>query len=513
MTDDQRLPDPDEIEECLRSSARGPLKPKELSRALDVPGGDVYRSFKDLLRTMEADGRVYQVKGNRYAVPEKINLVVGRLSVIKKGDGFVRPERPEEEEDIFVPARNLESAMHGDRVVARIEGRPRDRNPVGRIIKILERAHTTVVGTYHRDDELGYVEPQDPKLQRDVLIPRGSEGDAKDGQVVVVAVTSFGDRKLNPRGRIENVLGYMDEAGVDVLSVLYGHGLPLEFPEAVEEEARTVARENRTISPVGRSDRRDLHVFTIDPADAKDHDDALSIEEEGDGRWEVGIHIADVSHYVKPGSRLDREALERGTSVYLVDRVVPMLPHALSSDLCSLRPDEDRYAVSLFVTLDEKGTVRDHRFERTVIRSRRRLSYEEVEEVLDGDGSIDPETDRAIRLLDDLAHTLRDRRDDRGSLDFDLPEARVILGDEGQPVDIQQVQRLESHRLIEDFMLLANELVARKTADHEIPVLYRVHEPWRPWGTRCPRARSAPGSSRGSWPGSRESPRRSWSPR
>ncbi len=476
MTDHSTLPERDQILDYLRSSARGPLNPKELSRALDVATED-YRDFKDLLKEMEGAGTVYQVKGGRYAVPEKINLVVGRLSVIKKGDGFVRAERPPDEQDVFVPARQLESAMDGDRVVARIEERPRDRNPVGRVIKILERAHPRVVGTFHRNRKVQYIEPQDPKIQRDVLIPEGDEGEARESQVVVAAVTSYGDRKLNPTGRVETVLGYMDEPGVDVLAILHGHGLPLEFPDDVLEAARSVAREKRTVSAEGRSDRRDLLVFTIDPADAKDHDDALSVTEAGDGLWEVGIHIADVSHYVKPGSRIDLEAFKRGTSVYLVDRVVPMLPHELSSDLCSLRPDEDRYAVSIFAVLDEDGELREHRFERTVIRSRHRLAYEDVEEVLDGKKSVNAETDRAIHVLNDLAGELRRKRVERGSLDFDLPEARVILGEEGEPVDIQRVKRLQSHQLIEDFMLLANQLVARDASEREIPILYRIHEP------------------------------------
>ena len=470
------LPGPDAVIEELRTSARGPLKAKQLARALDVESDD-YKAFQGLLEELEGRGRIYQVKGRRYAVPEKINLVVGRISVTRKGDGFVDPEEGTTLQDVFVPGSSLDTAMDGDRVVARVEEYPRNRNPVGRVIKVLERAHPRIVGTYHRQRKFGFVEPQEPRLGRDVLIPQGDEGDAADGVVVVVRITSYGDGKLNPVGEVETVLGRMDEPGVDVLSILYGHGLPLDFPDAVEEEARRVARERRSVDLEGRTDRRDLHVFTIDPADAKDHDDALSVTEVGEKLWEVGIHIADVSHFVDPGDPIDLEALERGTSVYLVDRVVPMLPHVLSSDVCSLRPDEDRYAVSLFVTLDPKGRVQEHRFERTVLRSRHRLSYEEVSEVLNGNESIDPETDRSIHLLNTLATELRKKREQRGSLDFDLPEARVVLGDEGEPVDIQEVQRLESHQLIEDFMILANEVVARQASRDDVPLLYRIHEP------------------------------------
>jgi ribonuclease R len=263
---------------------------------------------------------------------------------------------------------------------------------------------------------------------------------------------------------------------VDVLSILFGYGLELEFPPEVEAAAKDAVRGREGEGWSDRVDRTGLHVFTIDPSDAKDHDDALSIDPAGEGLWEVGIHIADVSHFVGKGSPLDLEALQRGTSVYLVDRVVPMLPHLLSSDVCSLRPDVDRAAVSLFVTLDGKAQVRAHRFERTRIRSRHRLDYQQVQEVLEGGGSIDTRTDEDLGRLAKLARALRQIRMRRGSIDFDLPEARVVLGPDGIPVDIQKTVHLESHRLIEDFMLLANETVAREMEKRGLPIPYRVHE-------------------------------------
>ncbi len=468
------LPTADRIEERLRESGRGPLKPKELARALDVEEPR-YRDFKRLLETLVEEGRLYQVKGGRYAVPDKINLAVGRLTVIRSGDGFVNT--PGDEDDVFVRSSDLESAMHGDRVVARIERRPRGKNPAGRVIKVLKRAHPTVVGTFHREPRFSHVVPMDAKLSRDVMIAPGDDGSASDGDVVLVEVTSFGDRKLNPVGAVTQVLGPITDPGVDVISILYGHGLPLDFPEGIEEAAERAGRKGMAEPGAERRDRTDLHVFTIDPADAKDHDDALSVTPAGDGHWEVGVHIADVSHFVEPGSVVDREAFERGTSVYLVDRVVPMLPHALSSHVCSLHEGEDRFAVSLFMELDEDGTLHDHRFERTRIRARRGLSYEEAQGVLDGEASVDEETDQSIWTLARLARGLRARRVERGSIDFDLPEARVVLGQEGEPVDIQRILRFEAHRLIEDFMLLANETVAREGERRELPYLYRVHEP------------------------------------
>ncbi|MGD2120779.1 MAG: ribonuclease R [Gemmatimonadota bacterium] len=462
------------IRHALRRSKRGPLKAKELARALDIPGEE-YRAFRDLLKTLERKGSIYRVKGQRFAIPEKINLRVGMLQTTRDGDGFVVSEG--RGRDVFVPGSLLNSAMDGDQVVVRIERSPRGRNPNGRIIKVLNRAHATVVGTFEKGRRFGYVVPLNDRLFRDVLIPAGEEKKAKPRDIVVARISAYGDRNMNPVGTVDRVLGPVSEPGVDVLSILFGYGLDLEFPAEVEEAAQQVVQEKGKAGWQGRVDRTSLHIFTIDPSDAKDHDDALSVEPLSNGSWEVGIHIADVSHYVEKGSVLDMEALRRGTSVYLVDRVVPMLPHVLSSDLCSLRPGVDRAAVSLFVTLDSSGAVRAHRFERTVIRSRHRLDYDQVQNVLAGKGTVDERTDGDLLLLAKLAAALREGRVRRGSLDFDLPEARVILDADGAPVDIQKVVQLESHRLIEDFMLLANETVAREAAKKKLPIPYRIHEP------------------------------------
>jgi ribonuclease R len=462
------------IRHVLRRSKKGPLKAKELARSLDIPG-DEYRAFRDLLKSLERKGSIYRVKGQRFAIPEKINLLVGMLQITRDGDGFVLNEG--RGRDVFVPGSLLESAMDGDQVVVRIERSPRGKNPNGRIIKVLNRAHPTVVGTFEKGRRFGYVVPLNDRLFRDVLIPSGEEESAKPGDIVVARISAYGDRKMNPVGKVDRVLGPVSEPGVDVLSILFGYGLDLEFPPEVEEAAQRVVEERTKEGIETRIDRTALHAFTIDPSDAKDHDDGLSVEPLPNGTWEVGIHIADVSLFVKKGSALDVEALRRGTSVYLVDRVVPMLPHVLSSDLCSLRPDVDRAAVSLFVTLDSGGGVRGYRFERTVIRSRHRLDYDQVQGVLTGEGSVDERTDGDLRTLSRLARALREKRVLRGSLDFDLPEARVLLGADGAPVDIQKVVQLESHRLIEDFMLLANETVALEAAKKKLPIPYRIHEP------------------------------------
>lgn len=465
----------DVVIDYLRERAGRPLKAKELARGLGVSQAD-YPEFKAQLQRLEDEGLIYRVRKQRYAAPEKINLIVGRLQTIRSGAGFVVPE--DGAEDLFVPWQGMGSAVHGDRVVARVEKRRRGQRREGRIIKVLERARETVVGVYHPARNFGFVVPEDRKLTRDIFIPPGQESGADEGDVVLVRITSWGDEHLGPAGEVDQVLGRKGMAGVDVLAVVYGHGLPIDFPAEVVEEAERLRERGVTAEELeGRVDLRDELVFTIDPADARDHDDALSIQSLEDGRWRVGVHIADVSHYVREGTALDAEALRRGTSVYLVDRVIPMLPEALSSDLCSLLPGHDRLAMSVLLTIDENGKVLDHRLVRSVIRSQHRLSYDDAQKVIEGARVVDEKTDEAIRSLVRISRQLRAIREERGSLDFDLPEARVVLNTRGEPTDIQRVLRLESHRLIEDFMLLVNETIARRASRGKLPFIYRIHEP------------------------------------
>lgn len=470
----KRAPLEPRILEALAASRRGPLKPKELARALDVPT-EAYRDLKRTLAGLERAGKVYRVKGNRFGLPERMDLRVGPAALTRNGDAFIRPE--EGGGTIYVPGVNLGSTMDGDRVVVRIESRPPGRSPVGRVIKILERAHRTVVGTLHRGRRFFYVIPLDRRLGRDVLIPDGDEGDADEGDVVVVRFVSYEEGSAGPVGAVQEVLGNLSDPGVDVLAIAHGYGLALEFPPEVARAAQEAAERGLTDAGDDRVDRTDLLVFTIDPADAQDHDDALSIESLDGGRWRVGVHIADVSHYVPEDGPIDVEARARGTSVYMVDRVVPMLPESLSGDACSLRAGVERLAVSVFLTLDTGGSILEQSFERTVVRSRTRFSYEEVQEILDGRRTTTRELDDAIRRLDDMARVIRGRRMERGSLDLDIPEAKVVLDAEGVPLDIQRIERLEAHRLIEDFMILANEAVARACEAQGLPAIYRVHEP------------------------------------
>jgi ribonuclease R len=366
--------------------------------------------------------------------------------------------------------------MDGDRVIARIDGRRRGKSPEGTVVEILERARTTVVGTFHRQKRASYVVPLDRKLQREVMIPSDREGEADDGDVVVVRLTAFGTGRVRPTGSVEQVLGRLADPGVDILAVAHGFGLPLDFSPDVLRAAEEAAAEGERDAGEGRVDRTDLLTFTIDPVDARDHDDALSIETTKHGGAVVGVHIADVSHFVRHGGRVDLEARARGTSVYLVDRAIPMLPAVLSSDVCSLMAGKDRLALSVFIELDREGRVLSRRYERTRIRCRYGLAYEEAQDVLEGKRAIHRDLDEALRGLDDFARRIREARHERGALDLDLPEAKVLLNTEGEPVDIQRRDRFDSHRLIEDFMILANEVVAGDLAARDLPGLYRVHE-------------------------------------
>ena len=473
--------DPRTIVDFLRTEAGRPLKAKELAKALDVPQGD-YAEFRDLLQRLEGDGVLYRVQRQRYAAPERINLLVGRIQTTRGGAGFLIPE--DRSRDVYIPMQALNTALDGDRVVVRVESRTKGDRPEGRVVRVVDRSRETVVGVFHtgkagrsRRASHGFVVPEDRKLPWDVFVAPGGAAEAAEGDLVVVRITDWGSGHRGPTGEIEEVLGRPGEPGVDVLSIIRAHELPTDFPPEVEQAAEDLRVQGVTARDISvREDLRGALIFTIDPADARDHDDALSIERVGD-KWRVGVHIADVSHYVQEGTVIDAEAAQRGTSVYLVDRVVPMIPHALSSDLCSLVPDADRLTLSLLVDLDADGSIAGQKLVRAVIRSRHKLAYEDAQAVLDGGKSIDEPTDEALRNLRDVARILRSRRTTRGSLDLDLPEARVVLGEAGEPTDIQRVIRLESHRLIEDFMLLANEAIARRAIEAKVPFIYRVHEP------------------------------------
>jgi len=467
--------DADRILQFLREESRHPVRPTELARSLRIQPAD-RRAFRRLLRRLVADGEVLRLRGGRYTAPGSVHVLTGTLRTWRRGHGVVTADDGQE---LFIPASAMASAMDGDRVAARLEGRGRAGRSEGRIVRILKRGRSTIVGRYHaplRKAGVARVVPWDAALARDVTLSDVPEA-VRPGDVVVVRVTDWGDEHRDPTGRVDHVLGPADAPGVDVLAIIHGHELPTAFPAEIEERAERMRE--RGILPAdlrGREDCRELLTFTIDPADAKDHDDALSVRPLGGGAWEVGVHIADVSFYVRAGGALDREARKRGTSVYLVDRALPMLPAPLSSDLCSLLPAHDRLTLSVFLTIDASGAVEASSLKPAVIRSRHKLTYEQAQATLERSESIDAVTDAALLALRDVARRLREVRRRRGSLDFDLPETRVFLDADGAPVDVQRAERLESHRLVEDLMLAANEMIGLTATRGRFPFVYRIHE-------------------------------------
>lgn len=452
-----------------------PLKPKDLARALDIPQIE-YGEFRRRLRAMLASGEIIRLKRGRLAVPADLNLIRGRVHAHRKGFAFVIPD--DGSPDIYIDSDHLKTAMHSDIVLVSKLSQSYRGKPEGRIVRVVRKGHPKIVGTFKRGRHFSFVVPDDERMPRDVYIPADATLDAQPDQMVVVNLSEWDDPARPPEGKVVEVLGFPNAPGVDILTVIHTHGLELEFPADVEAEAKAFSAEPETKELKRRLDCRDLGVITIDPADARDHDDALSVVELKDGRFEVGIHIADVSHYVQPETALDREALLRGTSVYLVDRVIPMLPERLSTDLCSLRSGADRLALSCFLQLDSDAKLVSYRMAETVVRSAADLNYEQVQAYFDT-GELEPSLDHLKPSLDTLLHLsthLTRRRLRAGSLDFDLPDSRIELNPDGSVKAILEQARLASHRLVEEFMLLANRTVAKYLETAGIPVLFRVHD-------------------------------------
>ncbi len=462
----------DQVLDFSRQHAKRPLKIRELARALCVSDRD-YPKFRRLIRHMVRDGILVKLRHNRYGVPSDHGLAVGRLGIQTSGYGLLAPEDGGEE--IFISAKHIGSALHGDRVAVRVTAWGGKR-PEGELVRIVARAEQSVVGTYLEKGGLGVFVSDDPRIS--VRIPISHDHRAEPGQKVVVHLT-FPSVHAQPQGQLVEILGASDDPRIETLVFIKKRGLSLEFPGPVLDAADAAPRAIPPAEIERRLDLRDLTCFTIDPADARDHDDAVSLQVLDDGNSCLGIHIADVSHYVPEGSPLDREAMARGCSVYLPDRVIPMLPEKLSANICSLRPREDRLTMSILARIAPDGELLDAQIAETVIRSRGRLSYEDVQDVIDrreGDNPARPFAD-ILKRMDALRGVLMAKRRDRGAIDFEIPEPQIILDDEGRPIDIHPQARLNSHRLIEEFMLLGNEIVARYATERGIPILYRVHEP------------------------------------
>lgn len=454
-----------------------PMKFKELAMLLQVPK-ERRDELRQILEALESEGKIYLSKRGKYCRGEAKRLT-GIFRASLKGFGFVVIEG--EEQDIYIAEEDTNTAMDQDEVEVVITREPDGRSREGKIVRIVNRALTKVVGLYQvrKGKSYGFVIPDNQRLSSDIFVPAEYSKGAVDGHKVVVELTSYGDDRRSPEGKVVEIIGHINDPGTDILSIVKGYDLPLEFPEKVLNQAERVAKPVSEADRQGRQDLRDWQMVTIDGEDAKDLDDAVSIAREGDC-YILGVHIADVTNYVQENSALDREAFKRGTSVYLVDRVIPMLPHTLSNGICSLNQGEDRLALSCIMKIDEKGRVVDHEIAETVIRVDQRMSYTSVKKILEDH---DPEEMKKYQELvpmfeemSRLSKILREHRRIRGSIDFDFPETKMILDEKGRPLELQPYERNVATRMIEDFMLLANETVAEDYYWQELPFVYRTHE-------------------------------------
>ncbi len=456
-----------------------PLNKIDIGRKLDLTASQRV-ALRKILRELERAGEIARIRKNRYVLPAEADLVAGKLSIHPAGYGFLSPEKSGEP-DVFIAAENIGTAMHGDRVVARVSrDTPSDRikgRREGRVIRILERAHDTIVGTLQRSRNFYYVVPDDPRFVHDFYVhpePDQQPGNAANvGDKVVVRLDAWESRHINPEGEIIEVLGPASMPGIDMISIIRKYHLSVEFPKDVLGQAERIPEQVDERQLEGREDLREQFIVTIDPDDARDFDDAIQVEKTTSG-WRLGVHIADVAAYVEPGSALDREARRRGNSVYLPDRVIPMLPERLSNGVCSLNPGVDRLTHSVFVQFDNHGEVKSTRFARSVIRSAHRLTYKQAYAILTA-SPVDRLGER-LHVAWELAALLRRKRFQHGSLDLDFPEVKVWLDKQGRPVRLERIENDKSHQLIEEFMLAANEAVARELKKRAIPTIYRVHE-------------------------------------
>jgi ribonuclease R len=453
-----------------------PMKIKEIAILLDVPK-DQREDLKEVLDSLLSEGKIGISQRGKYGKPD-ISSISGVFFGHPKGFGFVAVEGLEQ--DIFIPEEKTGGALHGDTVLISVESESGNgKRAEGRILKVVNHANSEIVGFYQKNKNFGFVIPDNQKLAKDVFVPQGKDMGAVNGHKVVVKVTDFGGPDRKPEGVITEILGHVNDPGTDILSIVRAYGLAEEFPDSVMKQVAAIPSEIDGKDMQGRLDIRELQTVTIDGEDAKDLDDAITISKKGNV-YTLGVHIADVTNYVTERSPLDEEALNRATSVYLVDRVIPMLPHKLSNGICSLNQGEDRLALSCIMDIDESGDVISHKIAETVINVDRRMTYTAVNAIVtDRDEAVMKEYEGLAPmffLMKDLADILRERRKNRGSIDFDFPETKVILDEKGKPIEIKPYDRNAATKIIEDFMLLANETVAEDYFWQEIPFLYRTHD-------------------------------------
>lgn len=452
-----------------------PMKIKELCIVLGVTKQD-RPVLERILLELQEEGKIELSKRGKYSKAELKN-VTGVFTAHQRGFGFVTIEG--ENEDIFIPGDKVNGAMHMDTVEIAVLPTTSGKRKEGAVLKVIERGMKHVVCTYEASENFGFAVPDNTRFGSDIFIPKGKSMGAVAGHKVVVEVTSYGKKDKKPEGRVVEIIGHINDPGTDILSIVKAYDMPVEFSEKIMHQVENVSKEVTDADMAGRMDLRDWTMVTIDGEDAKDLDDAVSLFMDGDN-YVLGVHIADVSNYVQEHSALDVEALKRGTSVYLVDRVIPMLPHALSNGICSLNEAQNRLTLSCIMTINPKGEVIDHKIAETVIKTKRRMTYTNVKKILeDKDPEVMEEYKELVPMFEkmaELASILRKRRMKRGSIDFDFPETKVILNDKGEPIDIKPYDRNVATKLIEDFMLIANETVASHFFWQEIPFVYRTHE-------------------------------------
>lgn len=463
----------------MQEKSYHPLTIDELSVALDVPK-DQREDLKNLLDEMESEGLIFKTRKDRYGALERMGLVSGRFQGHDRGFGFVIPDAAGQE-DLFIQSDNQNGAMHGDRVVARITKYPyEDKRTEGEIIKILSRANQKIVGVFDRSGSFGFVIPDHKKIRGDIIVPIDKSMGAMPKQKVVVEITRYPEPERNAEGRVIEILGDKGETGVDILSIIRAYNIPEEFPHEVLNEAKIVPQAISSEEVAKRRDLRGLTMVTIDGEDARDLDDAVSLELTEDGIYRLGVHIADVSHYVREASALDDEAVKRGTSVYFPDRVVPMLPKELSNGICSLNPQVDRLAFSVIMDIDNLGRVINHEIFEGVIHVNERMTYTDVYKILEeNDEVLSKRYEPLVPMFErmkELALILRKKRILRGAIDFDFEEAKIIVDEQGRPIEIKRYQITIANKIIEEFMLLCNETVSEHFFWAGIPFVYRIHE-------------------------------------
>ncbi|MGM9934745.1 ribonuclease R [uncultured Clostridium sp.] len=471
----------------MKEPAYSPMGIEELVAVFDIKPNE-YNAFKKTLRVMEREGLIMRTKKDRFVIADGSNnhsdsdenLIVGTLQAHAKGFGFLIPE-DEGEKDVFIPSNCMNGAINGDKIAVKVTREDTNtRKREGEIVKIVERNTTTVVGIYEDSKNFGFVVSEDTRISRDIYIPKKDRNGAQDGDVVTVKITKWPEGNRKPEGVVTEVLGRKGDRGIDILIIIKKLGLPEDFSAKVLKYAEGISEEIDESEYKGRRDLRDVRMVTIDGEDAKDLDDAVSIERLPNGNYKLGVHIADVSHYVRENNPLDKEALKRATSVYLIDRVIPMLPKKLSNGICSLNPRVDRLTLSCIMEIDHNGKVVDHEIVESVIKTNERMTYTDVTKILeDNDPELIKRYDYLVddfKTMEELCKILRAKRTKRGAIDFEIAEAKIILNELGKPIEIKPYDRAISNRMIEEFMLVANETVAEHMFWTHLPFVYRIHE-------------------------------------